>query len=56
MISGTDIKAWEDVTLEHIRQYVEQCLHGFAQDPAGTDFERGYQAAIEDFAKFFNIV
>ena len=35
-----------------IKQYLEQALAGFKNDPADTNFQRGYQAALEEVAKF----
>lgn len=33
--------------LAYVRGYIEDALIGFEHDPADSDFQRGYQAALE---------
>lgn len=34
--------------------YLRQALEGFKDDPADSDFQRGYEAAIREIAKVFH--
>lgn len=43
------------VTLEEIKQYLTQYFHGYTQDPASTDYQRGHLKAMEEFADFFQL-
>ncbi len=43
------------VTLEQMKQYMTQFFHGYKQDPASSDFQRGHLASMEEFADFFNL-
>jgi hypothetical protein len=36
-----------------IKHYLQQALDGFKHDPADSDFQRGYLAALEEVAKMY---
>lgn len=38
--------------LLEILEYVEEGLIGFVKDPADSDYQEGYQAALEDLQDF----
>lgn len=34
------------MTMQQMLQHLEQAIHGFDRDPADTDYQRGYLAAL----------
>ena len=44
-----------EVKLEEIKQYLDQLFHGYKQDPASTDYQRGHLAFATEFADFFEL-
>lgn len=45
--------AEDAVTLEQVKQYLSQALHGFVQDPPSTKYQTGYLAALREMKDFF---
>jgi hypothetical protein len=48
MIHATNLKA---LTLRDVFDWLYSGLNTFDIEPAGTDFEEGYQAALKDMAR-----
>jgi hypothetical protein len=40
--------------LQRVRQYLDQALFGFKQDPASSDYQRGYEAALKEVQRWLN--
>lgn len=56
MADATKDKGLEaQVKLEEIKQYLTQVFHGYKQDPASSDHQRGHLAFAEEFADFFEL-
>jgi hypothetical protein len=39
------------VTRDDVIEYLREAIRGFELDPADSDFQRGYQAALEETLK-----
>ena len=37
-----------------VKDYLEEALEAFAKDPADTDYQRGYEAALRELAEFLD--
>lgn len=54
----TQREQWTDyhhMPVSDLPDYIRGALRSFDSDPADTDFQRGYKAAMEEIAKVFNI-
>lgn len=41
---------------DELADYLINAVNSFRSDPAGTDYQKGYLAALEEVAGYFNIV
>lgn len=55
MTNVRDVKFGNNPNKPSLANYILQALNGFDNDPADTDFQRGYEACLKELTKVYHI-